>query len=121
MITVNEANWRKVCAEKGVIELFEHYINCATEAKNAAIQFNSKMSVAIHLSGRPVISLHPLKSKPGNGLWIGHSRTNIGRYLPPRALPDGFENKEFMQGNNEWHFGFFNTKEAIEKLILEVF
>lgn len=121
---MNDANygkWREVSSIAGVLDLYEYYLCMAGEAHGASIKFNKKSSVAIYRGRPPIISLHPEKSSAGKGLWIGYSRTNIGRYLLPYSLPADFENQKYMQVNNEWRFGFFSSKEAIDKLIGEAF
>jgi hypothetical protein len=110
-----------VCEENGVPNLFEHFLSLADNYPSASVQFNKKRSVAIHKGKPPVISLHPNKSRSVKGLWIGYSKTNLGRFISVNALPESFEKHEEMQGNNLWLFGFFHTTSDLDRLFEDVF
>jgi len=117
---VNYVKWKDVCTENGVLELFEHYLLLSDKTPLARIQFNQERSVAIHKGKPPVVSLHPKKSNSTKGLWICYSSTNLGRFLPAHALPEGFEKHEEVHGKNLWVFGYFPTTSDLDHLFKEI-
>ena len=85
-------------------------MDCA-ERWGFSINHSKRRSIFLTLgTASPVVSVHPLKSTMGSGLWLGISLTNLSRAhsicLSRADMPIDFAWRIEKQGGNEWRFGY---------------
>ncbi len=117
----NRLLWLDIANKNRVLGLFRHYVLLTEKAPHARIVFNASRSVAVHLDKPPVLSLHLNKSNEKNGLWIGYSKSNLGRHLQLGALSSTFQKQELVQGSNYWYFGYITSASDLNIVFREVF
>ena len=117
--------WLPEIQRRGVEDLFSEYLAAAERSGCSGVDFNFGRSVAVRyaprngLKGNPVFSLHPKKCDFEQGLWIGYNHATwekiFGWPFPEENLPELFENQPDSK-QPHWHFGFFATVEAVQRL-----